>query len=146
MALQIAAITAAVASLSVSGLTVVDSNKIPLSTAGKPMLFPEPLDFVTEFEGVRMAQQAGTGTPWDFTYTLNYTFWYCPIGSGGALESYKPMLAMAFAIIDAMVAACDLNGAQDVHITMTDVGPIPDPSGNIGLGCKIHFAILEMVN
>ena len=147
MTLQIATIPNSVAALSVSGVTILDVDQIPPDgTRVTPVMYPEPLNFVTNFTTSRNSFGA-TGAFKTIEYDLNYTFLFTPIGAGRTgLDFYDDMLTKVGLIVDAVLGLSGdkLTGAWNFTAQgISDFGPVPDPAGNIYLGCKLIFHVIE---
>lgn len=149
MALAIATVITSIASLSVSGVTIKDDAAIPINAERLgAVLYPEPVDFISDIGLERDSYGGGSVAKMTFSYTLNYTFCYTPVGSGRyGLDQYSDLVNKIAAILDAIIAIDTIGGAVDiVPKRLSGVGPVPDPSGNMYLGCKIAVNIMEFVN
>jgi hypothetical protein len=149
MTLALTTITNAIAGLTIAGVTIKDMDEIPNAvTDGMcPILYPEPVNFVTEMEITRMAQIV-SATPWNVEYNLTYILLYAPAGSGRGLDLISPTLAKAFVIIDAIMAqVAGISGAVTMYFNgMSQPGPVSDPSGTQFFGCQFTVRVLEMIN
>ena len=150
MTLALITVADSIAGLTVTGASIKDVDQIP-PEAGKlrtPVLFPEPMNFVTDFHMVRDSFGPGTTAKMTVTYTLHYTFCCCPIGQGQTgLDAYDDMTSKVVAIWDAVIAIGVLTGCVDlVPAGVSEFGPVPDPSGNMYLGCRLAFQVTEFVN
>ena len=147
MALQIVTVTDSIAALTVAGLRILDMEIPADATRQTPCLFPEPLNFMTDFVMVRDSFGGGSSALMTVTYQLHYTFLFAPIGAGRTgLDMYSPMTAMVAAVFDAVMAIDTLTGAIDIQpLAATEFGPVPDPAGNQYLGCRLAFSITEFV-
>jgi hypothetical protein len=148
MTLQIVTVTDSIAALTVAGLHIQALDIPPDATRQTPILFPEPVNFLTDFTMVRDSFGGGSSALMTVTYQLHYTFCFVPIGSGRTgLDLYSDMTAMVAAIFDAIMAIDTLTGAIDIQpLAATEFGPVPDPAGNQYLGCRLAFQISEYVN
>jgi len=150
MTLAIATIANSIAALSISGVNIKDVDQIPPNADRlEPILFPEPLGFVTDFTLTRDSQGSNTFlAKYTVTYNLHYTFLFAPVGSGRTgLDLYDDMVGKAFAILDAIISNDAITGAVDIQPAETlDFGPVPDPAGNMYIGCRFVFQITEFVN
>ena len=150
MALALVTVADSIAGLTVTGVSIKDVDQIPPAAdlLRTPVLFPEPLNFVTDFQMVRDSFGPGSTAKMTVTYTLNYTFCYCPIGQGRTgLDVYDDMTGKVAAIWDAVLAIGALTGCVDlVPAGVSEFGPVPDPSGNMYLGCRLAFQVTEFVN
>jgi hypothetical protein len=149
MALAIVTVCDSIAALSVTGLNILDVDQIPPDvTRLYPVLFPEPLEFVTDFAMERDSFGGGSTAKMTVTYNLHYTFCFTPIGAGRTgLDLYDEMLTLAAAILDAVLAIDTFTGGVDmVPLAPVEFGPVPDPAGNQYLGCRFTFQVQEFVN
>ena len=148
MALAISTICDSIAALSVTGLTILDFDAIPARTDRGHYLYPNPINFVTDFLVEWDSYGADASAKKTVTYTLNYVFNYSPVGEGRAfkLDLYDDMVTMAFQIQDALIANSSLSGNIDNLPTFGTFGQIFDPSGNPCLGCDIRISVKEFVN
>lgn len=149
MALQIVTVTNSIGSLSVSGVKMLDLDEIPPSGAIRaPAMFPEPLNFITEFELERNSFGGGSQALFTVRYNLNYTFIYAPIGTGRTgLDLYDEVVSRAAAILDAVIAINTFSGGVNIEpVEVLEFGPVPDPAGNQFLGCRMAFRVTEFVN
>ena len=87
MALSITTVTNSIAALSVTGVTIKDIDEIPASVDAYdcPILYPEPVDFVTNLTVTAASFQG----KYDVEYDLTYTFLYAQIGEGGIVRSLQ---------------------------------------------------------
>ena len=146
MTLQIVTICDSISDLSVSGVTIFDVDQIPPdATRLLPCMFPEPVNFVTNFTTDR--NTFGSSGFKTVEYDLNYTFLFTPIGAGRTgLDFYDEMLTKVGLIVDAVLANDTITGAWDIKTQgTTDFGPVPDPAGNQYLGCRLVFHVIEQL-
>ena len=150
MALHISEILDAIAALTVTGLTILDADQIPVEMTQRdcPVLFPRPDEFITDFTSERQSFGPASAAARDVTYTLNFILAYAPVGTGrGIFEPYKNMLVLAYKVIDAIHADDDLSDyGLDVTARIGNVGLVSSPGGAQYHGCVISFDILELVN
>jgi len=149
MALEIAQICTSIAGLDVAGVTIADLDQIPEQvTSRKPMIFPRPDGFVSNFIMERNSFGGGSTAKMTVTYTLNYRLCYAPIGEGrGVFDIYPNMVEKAFLFLDAVLAIDTLTGLEDITPgDVIDFGPVTDPAGNLFHGCDILINIMEFVN
>lgn len=146
MTLNIATIVSNIADLVISGVKMCDTNHIPVQVTDRdcPILFPEPLGFVTDFNVTR--DSFGPYAKKTVTYILHYTFLFMPVGAGRELEKYGEMVETAFSVLDVIIANENLAGAVEMDASdALEFGPVPDPAGNLYLGCRFAFLITEFV-
>ena len=149
MSLQISTITAAIAGLTVTGVTILDTDEIPFEVGlRQSVLFPEPVNFVTDFTVTRDSMGIASQARKTVTYTLNYTFAHSQVGTGrGLADLYGDMVSTAYAIVDAIIALDTVSGAVGIDDpTINQFGVVVDPSGVSYHGCKIAVRVTEFVN
>jgi len=147
MALALLTITNSIAAISVTNVTILDADQIPLEPDSRASyLFPKPNGFLTGFSLTRNSQGQRTALM-TVEYDLHYTFCGFRIGKGRMLEIYAEMVTRVMAIIDAALALDGLTGAVEFDPQdIPDFGVINDPAGNAWHGCEITFHIMEFVN
>ena len=148
MALALVTICNSIAALDVEGVTIKSVDQIPPDcTRLYPVLFPEPVNFVTNFTTDRNTFGADSGGFRTVEYDLNYTFLFMPIGAGRTgLDYYDKMLTKVALIVDEILANDTIDGAWDIKTQGTvDFGPVPDPAGNQYLGCRLVFHVIEQM-
>ena len=151
MTLAIMTVADSIAALEVAGVRILDLDQVPdaLTERDCPVLFPEPLNYVTEFSVERNSTGADlTEARKTAYYTLNYTFAYMPVGSGRTgLSRYDDMIRKLFAIIDQVILNSTITGLVDIEPQeMVELGPVPDPAGNQFLGARLRFRCMEFIN
>jgi hypothetical protein len=149
MTLAIATIADSISQLTVTGVNIKDLDQIPPdATRLTPVLFPEPLGFVTDFTLTRESQGSNTFlAKYTVTYRLHYTFLHSPIGSARILDLYDDMVGKAFAILDKIIDNDAITGAVDIQpAEAIEFGPVPDPAGNMYHGCRFVLQVMEFVN
>ena len=149
MALATITICNSIQGLTIAGVKVLDLDEIsPEVVRQTPVLFPEPLEFITDFSMERDSFGGGSVAKMTVTYNLHYTFCYAPIGSGRmGLDIYSGMIEAAMSILDAVLAIDTMDGLIDIiPLAPVEFGPVPDPAGNQYLGCRFAFQVMEFVN
>lgn len=146
---QIDTVSASIAALTISGVTIKSSASIPESAMMLcPILFPKPDGFVTDMEFTRESQ-GGNGTAlMNLSYTLNYVYCHAPIGSGvgGIFTTYGPLITNLALILEKIFASDTLTGAVDITLSgVTNIGPVVDPAGNAYHGVEIALRVLEFI-
>ena len=147
MTLKIDDVITAISGINVSGVVILDVDKIPQEgTVRASILFPNP---DTPITGVKFAPQtfgnSATAAHADVNYTLNYVFLLKPVGEGrGVYQALPELINKIMAILDACVANFSVTGAVDIKPRVDEVGPgMTDPAGNQYWGCNIMFDVLE---
>jgi hypothetical protein len=130
-------------SLSISGVTVADVDEISASIGqGLTILAPRPDDFISN---LTITPAEISAQQLDVNYDLNYVYYHCAIG-GALIDVYSAMLAKIALIIKAFAQNETLTGAMDNGLpTITHIGPVQDPAGNVYHGCDITIHILQFL-
>lgn len=147
MALQIATVIESISELTVTGVNILAEPPAEV-TRITPVLFPEPLNFITDFVMERNSFGGGSVAKMTVTYRLHYTFCYAAVGSGRTgLDVFTDMVEAAALILDKVLAVDTMDGTIDIQpIETVEFGPVPDPAGNQYLGCRFAFQVMEFVN
>lgn len=147
MALALSLIPARIAAVSVAGLTIKDVSGIPEAWDGRaPILYPNPVEFVTDLSIEDNSFGLNPYARKTLSYTLNYTFLHSAVWTGRInFPNYAAMVEMAADILYTF-ARTEITGALSFEVSAGNFGPVSDPSGNIGHGCNIQFAIMEFIN
>lgn len=151
MALNAAAISAAIASLTVSGVTIKDVDEIPQSVLDRdcPILFPIPGAWLDGGDAV--SEDESTFGPagsryWETHTTLRYVYLRTQIGTGRSInEHYAGAVTDIEAIITA-VTAVDVDTMDLESITHNPIGTVPDPTGKKFVGCNFSFRFRQRIN
>ena len=116
MTLALATVTNSIAALTVTGLTIKDIDEIPPDCARLcPVMFPEPLNFITNFTSTRDTFGPAAIANKTAEYDMNYTFLYVPLSTGRTgLDTYDEMMAMVSLIQDEILENDDLAGVTDI--------------------------------
>ena len=149
MALALVDICDSISNLSVVGVTIGDIDNIPpdVSQVRRQYLFPEPDGFITDFAAQRDSFGPNNIALQTVTYTLNYTYCHCPLGTGRTgLDEYDGMLTKVGLIIDAILDNVITTGVDVYFPEIVEFGSVPDPSGNVYLGCRLAIQIKEFVH
>lgn len=147
------AIAAAIAALSVSGVTIKDLSGIPQQVQPRecPILYPSPSGW-NQGGSAELSQKgpATFGTPttryWEFDRTYNYTYLHAPVGSGrGLYEHYTAMTTNEDAIMSILttldIATVDVNGVK-----ISAFGTVQDPAGSSFYGYTVSITMRERLN
>jgi hypothetical protein len=149
MTLQLVNICGSIAALSVSGVTIADVDEIPpdVQNTRNQILFPEPDGFITNFTATRDSFGPNNIALQTVEYDLNYTYCHVPLGAGRTgLDEYDGMVTKVGLIFDAILDNV-ITTDVDVYLpSITEFGLVPDPSGNIFLGCRISIHCKEFVH
>lgn len=145
----LADITEAISELSIDGVTVKDTNQIAASWVSLPnVLYPNPEEFITNFQLQYQSMPRGAEAKVDIRYTLNYRFLGTQIGDMGNLgKAYASMIGKVLLIIAAMMETTSpYDGRVDMELANVTVGARVDPAGNGFHGADIALNIVEMQN
>lgn len=150
MALAFATITDSIAGITVEGVTIKDIDEIPESVAVRdcPIMYPEPDGFISGFKYTRDSTGSGSTALATVNYNMTYAFLYTSVGSGrGLFDVYDDMLTKVGLIIDAIIISDGITGVVDLTIgDVSQFGAVPDPAGNMFIGTRLVFNIMEFVN
>jgi len=143
---NVEAVATSIAGLSISGVTMRDINQIPMDAemAG-PTFYPRPQDFITDVAFTRMSTGGHGSMKLDMGYTLHYMYLHAPVGGGVAtLAVYQGLIQNIATILEVLLTNDDISGAVDMTVeSISNVGPVGDPSGNAYHGVEIALRILE---
>lgn len=150
MSLSISSITAAIANLSVAGVTIRDIDAIPdqVQPRDVPMMYPHPDGFMQG--GTGGGEGLSTfGTPtsrmWLFNRTLRYVYLHASAGSErGIAIHYAGMADNIDAVLEAIVTL-DVAQVDVRNISVTSFGMMQDASGSNFYGCMIDITFREKV-
>jgi hypothetical protein len=151
MALNSAAISAAIAATSISGVTVKDVTGIPQDVFDRdcPILFPQPGSWLDGGSATTNKENTfGTASTrmWIFHRSFKYVFLHSAIGAGrGNLDNYADAVTKLEAIVSALIAL-DISDADVEDVTHTPIGVMTGPSSNKFTGCEVTISIREKVN
>jgi hypothetical protein len=149
MALNTQTIATAIAGISLSGLTILDLNEIPVVVAGRqcPILYPAPDGFIG---GMALTRNSfgGSDAYWSCTKTIRYIYLQAPIGAMRSLSfsNHTEMISNLDALIE-LVVELDVSTAFDIVGVGTGAfGAIPDPAGNLFHGFELSISVREKIN
>lgn len=149
MSIPIGTITAAIAGLTITGVTVRDtSGMTDLITARDcPVLAPRPNMFIGLNPVERDTYGASPVARKTVTFTLSYRFFHSPIGQGrGEYEVFPLYLVKIFAIMDALIA-CDLGGTVDMNLVgVPNLGVVVDGADNQFWGSDLDILCTVFIN
>ena len=146
--LQIATITAAIADVTITGLTISDFAGIPeqVDTRATAQLFPDPDVFVTELVVTNATHGYNTAAK-NADYKLNYVLAYKNIEAGRRFSDHIPAMVTMLGDIIETLTTTDFSAAGALHfdISVPFMGKIIDPAGNAFLGAKIIIDVMEFI-
>jgi hypothetical protein len=137
-------VTNSIAALSISGVTVKDSdelsNAIGLDYA---VLVPLPDNFITR---LRVVTVNVPKTSLDVHYDLHYRYFHCKPSTNALYSDYQNLITNLAAITVAFAQNETLSGAIDNGApTYGNIGTIQDPAGNIWLGCDVTIHVYQFL-
>lgn len=136
----------AISKLSISGVTLRDIDQIAASVAVAPATFaPKPGGYISNLRVTVDSFGSAGAQKMTLTYTLNYTYYHCQIGSVLDFGAYAAMVTNIAAILAALMTNDTVTGAIDQQPKMSDIGPVLDPAGNQYHGCVFSLDITEFV-
>lgn len=143
---QIATVADSIAGLSISGVTIKDIDQIPDSAKLLcPLLIPQPNDYVTNLTYTRQSFGSMGAEKLDCTYSLNYIYLHCELGSGlGAYAPYAGIISKLELILETVMSNDTITGAVDIQVgNIGSIGVINDPAGNQYWGVIFSLNVLE---
>jgi len=147
MTLSISTVTNSIAAISVSGVTIKDLDEIPnqVDPSACPILYPEPVNFITNLAVTPMSYGTAGSGYFDVDYDMTYAFLYAKVRSGGALlDHYAGFVDKVCLILDAILLNDNVTGCVDLSFQgSANFVAIPDPAGNIFHGCHLIFHAKE---
>lgn len=151
MTLSTSSITAGIAAINISGLSIKDITAIPEQVQPRdcPILFPHPVQFIQGGAGGEEGLET-FGTPtsrfWLFNRTYRYLFLYAPVGSTrGMIDIYSGYVSKIDSIMES-ITELDVTDVDVRNITVSELGVIEDPAGSKFYGCTIDIMVREKVN
>ena len=151
MTLSTSSITAGIAAINISGLSIKDITAIPEQVQPRdcPILFPHPVQFIQGGAGGEEGLET-FGTPtsrfWLFNRTYRYLFLYAPVGSTrGMVDIYSGYVSKIDSIMES-ITELDVTDVDVRNISVSELGVIEDPAGSKFYGCTIDIMFREKVN
>ena len=149
MALDTAAITLAVSSLSVSGVDIRDIDRIPdeVTVRQCPIMFPAPGEIAAGYEDAPATFGGATGAYWSVMRTIGFLYLHAPVGEGrGAFSHYAGLAEKADAMIEKFMEL-DIDDVDIMSVKIDGFSkPIEGPSGNQFFGFMVNMTVREKVN
>ncbi len=144
---KIATVATSISALSISGVKIKDTDKIPEEVSSRlcPILFPDPDEFVTNFRIEPQSLGAGIIRKIDVLYTLNYVYLHTPIGSDRYIAKHISAMINKYALIMNTIIANDaITGSVDIMPKAPgQFGRQLDASGNLFWGFMLQLDVLE---
>lgn len=142
----IATVADSISNLSISGVTIKDIDQIPDSARMlTPLLIPQPNNFITDLQVSFETFGSNGSAKINTTYTLNYVFLFCEVGSGlGSFAAFSGLIGKLQDILVAINSNDAITGAVDMKIgSIGNIGVITDPAGNEFWGLEFSLRVLE---
>jgi hypothetical protein len=150
MAIPIATITASIAGLTVTGLTIRDTGSLSdhIEHRDEPCMVARPNGFVTFSPTVRDTYGLATIARKTQVFTLAYRLFYADAGEGrGMYDLFPGFVTMIFALQDALIAADALGGTIDMQmIGNPSLGIVQDGADGNHWGCDINIQCTVFIN
>jgi hypothetical protein len=146
MTIHLSTLTAALAALNVSGMTIKDTTNIP-DAVGRdcPVLIPEVRGFVTNLSMARDSLGSGTGGYQTVEYDLNYTYLHAPAGEGRGIRDLLPANISALALLVETINTTEFSPFAEVRARLSDTAPALDPVGATFHGGHLVIHVSEFL-
>ena len=140
-------VTDSISKLDISGVDILDIDQIPASYSVRPqMLAPKPDDFITGLTITRDSFGTGGAEKMTATYTLAYRYYHTSVGNTLTLTEYANLIMAMKLILEAFLTNDAVSGLVDLSVeSVSSVGPVNDPAGNMYHGFDITLRITEFV-
>ena len=150
MSIPIDTITAAIAGLTVTGVTIRDTSQLTdhIEHRDMPLLAPRPNQFVNLHPVERDTYGLASVARKTVTFELIYRFFHSDAGEGrGLFDMFPDFLDKIFAIEDALIAADALGGTVDMQLIGTpEFGIVLDGANNQCWGADVTIQCVLYVN
>jgi hypothetical protein len=150
VSIPIDTITAAIAGLTMTGITIRDTSGMTDSivTRDCPVLTPRPNQFVNFQPVIRDTYGLATVAKKTVTFELVYRFFHSSAGEGrGLYDQFADFMDKIFIINDALIAADALGGTIDMQLTGNpDFGVVTDGAGNEFWGADVTVLCTVFIN
>jgi hypothetical protein len=150
MAIPINTITAAIAGLTVTGVTIRDTSALTdhVEHRDEPLLAPRPNQFVNMQPVQRDTYGPAATAKKTVTFELTYRFFHSDAGEGrGLYDQFPDFMSKIFAINDALIAADALGGTVDMQlIGNPEFGVVTDGGGGEFWGADLTILCTVFVN
>ena len=151
MALSATTITAAIAALAITGVTIWDIDEVSTNVIATdcPVLFPMPGAWLGTGTGL-VDGETTFGTPstryWQAHRIYTYVFLHSAVGDGSKLrEQYNDATAFLDAILEAF-SELDTPGVDVEAITNEPLGGLSNGKNGKYIGAIFHITLLERIN
>jgi len=136
----------AIKGLTITGIPIRDISEIPSSgMLQTPVIIPKPDGFITNLAMTRDTYGSSGTAKWTLTYDMTYRLLYAPIGMNLDFGLYDNMITAIAAILVVFQTNDILSGAVDIVVnTVSGIGPVNDPAGNVYHGCDIVLSATQL--
>ncbi len=151
MTLSPVAIATAIAALSPidTDIKVYDLGSFldGVTVRSTPALMPFAPRFISDVEFVPRSLGERLTRKSDFTYMMNWRFYYQRTGQNRKLSDvYAGLVDKSMNIVEAIIANDALSKGVDINMDNIGVyGVVDDSAGNTCFGCDIRFKVLEFM-
>lgn len=151
MSLDSAAITTAIAAMSVSGVTIKDTDEIPSIIYDRdcPMLFPAPGDWI-DGSSAAVDDETTFGTATSRMWVVHRTFHYIYIHSEvNSARGYYEVYGNAADDIENIAVALmqlDISNVDVESVSHNKIGTMKSPNEKSFVGCDFNITFRERIN
>jgi hypothetical protein len=134
---------------SAATLTIQDIDEMTTDAISQeqcPLMRPRVDNFVTLDSGQFMTRDTygADAAVKSFRYTLNYVFYFCPVGQGNSvLGQYYAMVVAMVATVLYFATHTALTGGHEVMPRLVNFGPVTDIQGTKFHGGEIAFDVMQ---
>ena len=151
MALNAAAISEAIAALSVSGVTIKDVGEIPQSVTSRdcPILFPIPgawLDGGNAVSETESTFGVAGSRYWETHTILRYVYLRTQVGTGRSIEEHYVGAVTDIQNIITAMTGIDVADVDLESINHNPIGNVPDAADKKFFGCNFSFTFRQRIN
>lgn len=151
MALSATSITAAIAGLTISGVTIKDIDEVPTSVnpSDCPLLFPMPGAWLGTGTGLQDGETTfgiASTRYWQAHRVYSYVFLHSAVGSGTKLrEQYNDATDTVDSILTALVQL-DVDGVDVETVTNEPLGVLSNATNSKYIGAIFNITLNERIN
>jgi hypothetical protein len=146
--ISLATVANSIAALSISGVTVKDADEIVTSWNKQAnILYPIPNNWITNAKFTVDTYGSNSAEKGRFSCNMNYRFLGTELGNMANFTSaYNNVISKMILIINAIISNDVITGAVDFRfVGVANIGPLPDPAGNVFHGCDLTFMYEEFL-
>jgi len=136
----------AIKGLTITGIPIRDLSELPTSAMLQtPVIIPKPDGFINNLAMTRDTYGSGGNAKWTLTYDMTYRLLYAPIGMNLDFGTYDNLISAIASSLVVFQTNDVLSGAIDIVVnTVSNVGPVSDPSGNVYHGCDFVLSVTQL--